>query len=223
MVDLELVLSWLSMSQYLERFVQAGFDSWGTVMEITEEDLEALNVDLGHRRKLQREIANSRKLANRQDHDLDPFSVRNDRESVVDGKRLNSPNDPPAPAQRKRGYVHHPKPDPNAPERPYSAYVLFSKMVREELKSQPLSFTKMSKQVGERWQRLTPEDKHIWTQRAAIPREDYKIKFAKYQQSENHRRYLQYLADFRSAHGTRRGDSSPHRNGQPGAILFYLV
>jgi hypothetical protein len=225
MIDLELALSWLSMPQYLERFIQAGFDSWEIVMDITEEDLEALNVELGHRRKLQREIANSRKLVDRhpQDHDLFPFPVRTDQERVVDGKRLNHPNHPPARAQRKRGYIHHPKPDPNAPERPYSAYVLFSKMVREELKSQPLSFTKISKHVGERWQLLSPEDKHRWTQRAATPREDYKIKIAKYQQSGNHRRYLQYLADFRSAHGTRRGDSSPRPNGQPGAILFYLV
>ena len=40
MADLELTLSWLDMSQYLERFVQAGFDSWETVLEITEDDLE---------------------------------------------------------------------------------------------------------------------------------------------------------------------------------------
>lgn len=205
MVDLELVLSWMGLSRYIERFVQAGFDSWETVMEITEEDLGTLNVELGHRRKLQREIANSRRLAETANQDLDqpssPWPL--------------SPSDAPDVAQGKRGYVHHPRADPNAPERPYSAYVLFSKAVREDLKSQPLSFTNISKEVGERWQRLTPEEKHSWKSQGAIPREQYKADLAKYQQSENHRHYLQYLAEFRSAQAARRGDLPSHVNGEP--------
>ena len=40
MADVELTLSWLGMSQYLERFVDAGFDSWETILWITESDLE---------------------------------------------------------------------------------------------------------------------------------------------------------------------------------------
>lgn len=44
MADLEVVLSWLGMSQYLDRFVQAGFDSWEMLQEITEEDLEVSKV-----------------------------------------------------------------------------------------------------------------------------------------------------------------------------------
>ena len=40
MADLELTLSWLSMSQCLERFMEAGFDSWETILEVTENDLE---------------------------------------------------------------------------------------------------------------------------------------------------------------------------------------
>lgn len=40
MADLELTFSWLGMSQYLERFLEAGFDSWETVLEVTENDLE---------------------------------------------------------------------------------------------------------------------------------------------------------------------------------------
>ena len=38
--NLELILSWLGMSQYLDRLREAGFDSWGTLMWITEQDLE---------------------------------------------------------------------------------------------------------------------------------------------------------------------------------------
>lgn len=40
MADLELTLSWLGMSQYFERFTDAGFDSWEAMLEITESDLE---------------------------------------------------------------------------------------------------------------------------------------------------------------------------------------
>lgn len=40
MADLELTLTWLGMNRYLERFVEAGFDSWETVLEITENDLD---------------------------------------------------------------------------------------------------------------------------------------------------------------------------------------
>ena len=40
MADLELTLTWLGMDRYLDRFIEAGFDSWGTVLEITENDLD---------------------------------------------------------------------------------------------------------------------------------------------------------------------------------------
>ena len=42
MGDLELTLTWLGMSKYLERFEEAGFDSWETILEITEKDLEVV-------------------------------------------------------------------------------------------------------------------------------------------------------------------------------------
>lgn len=40
MADLELTLTWLGMERYLDRFIEAGFDSWETVLEITENDLD---------------------------------------------------------------------------------------------------------------------------------------------------------------------------------------
>jgi len=61
--DLESVFEELGISQYLETFVDQGFDTWETILDITESDLDALGVKLGHRRKLQRRIANSRGLA----------------------------------------------------------------------------------------------------------------------------------------------------------------
>lgn len=40
MADLELTLTWLGMDCYLDVFLEAGFDSWETVLEITENDLD---------------------------------------------------------------------------------------------------------------------------------------------------------------------------------------
>lgn len=47
----------LSLDQYTEVLVAHGFTSWDQLLEIQENELEALKFKLGHRRKLQREIA----------------------------------------------------------------------------------------------------------------------------------------------------------------------
>lgn len=230
MTDLELALSGLGLSQYLDCLVQAGFDSWETLMEITEQDLESLNVKLGHRRKLQRQIANSRRsterLSSHQPHHplAIPMCCSSSSTSGSSGHRgtatgdgawlAPTPVDAPIVPPKKRAYVHHPKPDTNAPARPYSAYVLFSKAVREDLKFQPLSFTKISKEVGERWQRLTPEEKHGWQLQSALPWQQYRTDLAKYRLSDDYQHYRQYLSKFTSAQVARReGDPSPHMNG----------
>ncbi len=40
--DLEIMLAWLGLSQYYERLLQAGFESWEIVLEITEADMEVI-------------------------------------------------------------------------------------------------------------------------------------------------------------------------------------
>jgi hypothetical protein len=61
--SLDEVFEELGLSQYLDTFKDQGFDSWDIILDITESDLDALGVKLGHRRKLQRRIANSRGVA----------------------------------------------------------------------------------------------------------------------------------------------------------------
>ena len=39
MVEVEQVLSELGLLQYLNRFLDEGFDTWETVLDVTEEDL----------------------------------------------------------------------------------------------------------------------------------------------------------------------------------------
>lgn len=205
MSDLEVTLTWLGMSQYLESFLQAGFDSWETVLEITEEDLETLGVEIGHRRKLQREIANARHSS--QTSSVVSFSQQT---SPSSGKRSSAAQlavtkqESQLPASSKRGYRHHPKPDENAPVRPYSAYVMFSNFIREEMKEELLPFAEISRQVGEKWQKLSPEAKEEWKEKAAGPWQRYKQELGEYQKTENFRRYSQYVADFNAAQSGRR-------------------
>ncbi|CAD6446194.1 cf1a5bae-0fee-4dbb-be1b-32dcbcb8554c [Sclerotinia trifoliorum] len=59
-IDLESILNKLGMQCYLHRFMNAGFDDWVVVKDITEKDMQVLGFQLGHIRKLQREIATSR-------------------------------------------------------------------------------------------------------------------------------------------------------------------
>jgi hypothetical protein len=47
----------LGLEQYLPLFVRSGFHDWHFLCNITESDFALLGVKLGHRRKLQREIA----------------------------------------------------------------------------------------------------------------------------------------------------------------------
>jgi len=51
-------LAGLGLDQYYDILHSNGFDTWESVSEITESDLERLHFKLGHRRKLLRAIAN---------------------------------------------------------------------------------------------------------------------------------------------------------------------
>jgi hypothetical protein len=59
-VQLKQILDRIGLSVYYEPLMANSFDSWDTILGITEQDLKHLSFKLGHRRKLQREIANFR-------------------------------------------------------------------------------------------------------------------------------------------------------------------
>merc|ERR1711939_1067025 len=135
---------------------------WDTLTDIQESDFDALNVKLGHPRKLQRAIADYRGIP----YERVVGSPAQEAPPET-GKPLESSVTPTAstergqgqPPEAKRKYRRHPKPDENAPERPPSAYVIFSNKMREDLKGRNLSFTEIAKLVGENWQNLTPGEK----------------------------------------------------------------
>ncbi|KAK7568546.1 hypothetical protein IWX47DRAFT_887343 [Phyllosticta citricarpa] len=211
MTDLRQKLEQLGLTQYFEIFVTEGFDTWETVLDIRESDLDSLNVKLGHRRKLQRAIAETRGIPlERIDRPLPQLqaassvdgSYRSDdsaSESKFGTKRSIPPSNNTG-NQAKRKYRRHPKPDENAPERPASAYVIFSNQMRETLKGQELTFTEIAKLVGERWQTLSPNSREACERQAATAKEKYYAELAEYKKTPEYTKYQEYLVEFRAKH-----------------------
>ena len=160
-------------------------------------------MSLGHRRKLQREIANTKRLARDPAFVTPLYKIEPRPTNTRRGISSSSIDVQQGGAPTKRDYRHHPKPDSKAPERPYSPYVLFSNHMRELLKSQKLSFTDLSKGVGEKWQRLTRDEKEEWKTKGAVPWERYKANLAVYQKTDNFREYQRYLAEFKATQAAK--------------------
>ncbi|KAL8791288.1 MAG: hypothetical protein Q9195_005977 [Heterodermia aff. obscurata] len=180
MAALAPILARLGLGQYLDRFVAEGFDTWDTLLEITEADLEELDVKLGHRRKLQREIAISRGAIAGNGADARPAN-----RTTVDGQYGNDEK------------IHGEKPKGASSEAPGGKrkYRRHPKM-REHLRPQNLSFTEIAKRVGEQWQLLDPQVKGQYESRAASAKEKYHADLAQYKTTDNCREYEEYLHSF---------------------------
>lgn len=220
MIELEDIFAEVGITQYLEAFIEHGFDTWDSIQDITESDLDVLGVKLGHRRKLQRRIANSRGLS--QDLALasptrtGPIDDRPPDEQKgsavkVEGRDVGFASGidsqiasqiasgiASGPQGAKRKYRRHPKPDENAPDRPPSAYVIFSNRMREDLKGKNMSFTEIAKLVGEKWQGLPAPEKEPYEQQASTAKERYNAELTAYKKTRNFAEYSHYLAAFKA-------------------------
>ncbi|CCU76121.1 hypothetical protein BGHDH14_bgh04339 [Blumeria hordei DH14] len=197
MTDLADIFAELGISHYLQEFIEQGFDSWDTILDITESDFDVLGVKLGHRRKIQRRIANTRGVSS--DTALDPRNTPPVERHVEELPRLRSESKEVVSALSvKRKYRRHPKPDENAPERPPSAYVIFSNKTREQLKGKNLSFTEIAKLVGEKWQNLSPCEKELYEKQAFTAKERFNNELAEYKKTNRYREYARYLAEFKA-------------------------
>ncbi|KAK4196380.1 hypothetical protein QBC40DRAFT_9736 [Triangularia verruculosa] len=195
----------LGLAQYLDAFLEQGFDTWETILDITESDLDTLGVKLGHRRKLQRRIANTRGIA--PDASLvSPTQPSIEDLRLQDAQRTDvsrhDARDPGVVVITKRKYRRHPKQDENAPERPPSAYVLFSNKMREDLKGRNLSFTEIAKLVGENWQNLSASEKEPFESQAQAIKEKYLGDLAEYKKTAEYKKYMLYLQEFKAKHGS---------------------
>jgi hypothetical protein len=104
--ELETIFEELGLTQYLHTFVDQGFESWDIVLDITEDDLERLGVKLGHRRKLQRKIANWRGHQN--GVTVTSPTKADDSAGKSDGSRTDG-HDGHHEGSTKRKYRRHPK------------------------------------------------------------------------------------------------------------------
>ncbi|KAK4186475.1 hypothetical protein QBC35DRAFT_453272 [Podospora australis] len=225
---LSAVFAELGLGQYLEAFLDQGFDTWETILDITESDLDTLGVKLGHRRKLQRRIANTRGVAS--DASLvSPTQPSIEDLRIQDSQRIEASRiESGVVVVPKRKYRRHPKPDENAPERPPSAYVLFSNRMREELKGRNLSFTEIAKLVGENWQNLNAAEKEPYELQAQAIKEKYLTDLLEYKKTPEYKKYTLYLQEFKAKHGSpsqdkegskrvKMSDSSNQNRTSPGA------
>ncbi|KAH0542254.1 hypothetical protein FGG08_003376 [Glutinoglossum americanum] len=219
MSNLGSALARLGLSQYFERFIQEGFDTWETVLDITESDLEALGVKLGHRRRLQREIANSRGLSAEQplNSPTRPLPIEDgilDREETT-GSTRGEPRDNVGCGKRK--YRRHPKvyaplgKGKKAPgcwmlkplqikgRRKCTGKATISvSEIREDVKDLSLSFTEIAKLVGESWQILPAAEKESYEGQAQAAKERYNAELAEYKKTVPYRVYMEYLAEFKA-------------------------
>jgi hypothetical protein len=119
----------LGLSQYEKSLIDNGFEDWRTILDITEQDLVEMGFKLGHRRLLQREIFRFRSCSSSQS------KTSETRQSSRSGSRdtpLTSSKSPNSDKRNKRRYRWHPRPDPNAPKRPKTAYVQFADQLRAQ-------------------------------------------------------------------------------------------
>ena len=69
--------------------------------------------------------------------------------------------------------------------------------MREDLKSQNLTFTEIAKLVGENWQSLPPAEKEVYESQANASKDKYHRQLAEYKKTPEYRKYAQYLQDFK--------------------------
>ncbi len=96
-----------------------------------------------------------------------------------------------------------PEPDDHAPKKPPSAYVIFSNKIRKDVVEQNLSFTKIARLVGDRWQKLSQPEKERFEAQADAALERYHILLSSYRKTESYRNYARYLAEFKAGYGDR--------------------
>lgn len=201
MVSLGETLENLGLSQYLKVLTENGFDDWETVLDITEDDLHDLGFKLGHRRILQREIANFRNSST-------PDTCRSPTSAHTPGAlsptaeaTASTLETAPADKRTKRRYRWHPRPDPNAPKRPKTAYVNFADHLRTDPAIANLSFVEIAREVGRQWQLMDPGLKQKWETQAAAAMQEHEEQMEVYRRTDAYQEYQQYLESFKKAPG----------------------
>jgi hypothetical protein len=197
--ELSTALAQLGLSQYEERLQENGFEDWETVTAITETDMAKMNFKRGDRRKIQRAIREySSASASHRVYEAENFPPASEGLPAVEEHPEATPQPSLQAARVTRPYRRHPRPDPNAPHKPKTAYVLFSEHVRQDPALSRSSFTEIAKETGKRWRELSHEERTIiWETPAADTLQDYKKELKLYKQTEKYRSHQTYLEGFK--------------------------
>ncbi len=192
------VLERIGLQRYSERFDEEGFGRWDALMDVTEEDLIAMDVRRGERRILQREIASARglPLLNYLPPTRSTANSMDEQEQGEEQQSAKHERRSPSVSSQKRKYRRHPKPDMNRPLKPPSAYVMFSNQVRLDVKGQQLSFTDTAKTAGDRWKAIPLAHKEQLEKDALKAKRTYQGDLEEYKRTEQYRTYQDYLHEF---------------------------
>jgi len=200
MQSLEDRLDSLGLGHYFGVLTENGFDDWDTVLDITEDDLHELGFKLGHRRSLQREIANYRG-STMQDDCRSPTAANPSGAMSPSVEHPNSNMEMLPNKRTKRRYRWHPRPDPNSPKRPKTAYVNFADHLRTDPAIANMSFVEIAREVGRQWQVMDTGTKQQWETQAASAMQDYEEQMEAYRRTDAYQHYQQYLESFKKAPG----------------------
>jgi hypothetical protein len=197
--ELNATLARLGLSEYEERLRLNGFEDWETVTAITETDMESLEFRRGDRRKLQRAIHEyTQSSASRREYMPDYSPILPGWQGPVREHGEASPKPSQQAARTTRSYRRHPRPDPNAPQKPKTAYVLFGEHVRQDPAFSRSSFADIARETGKRWKNLSHGERaNIWELPVAERLQMYKEELECYRETEEYRNYQMYLEKFK--------------------------
>ena len=196
--ELGTALARVGLGQYEECLRENGFEEWETVMAITETDMMELGFRLGDCRRLQRAIqdGSSSGVVPMKDGTGNPPVISEGLSDIGDISEV-MPRSSQQATRTTRPYRRHPRPDPHAPLRPRTAYVLFGEHARQDLESSRLSFTDIAKETGRRWRELPNEERaRTWEIPAADRLQEYKEELGRYRQTEDYQSYRTYVEVF---------------------------
>jgi hypothetical protein len=147
--------------------------------DMTESDMATMGIKLGDRRKLKRAF----------------------QPKIPSTAPPTTSVELQLPGQTKRRYRRHPRADQNAPVKPKTAYVVFSEHVRTDPTVQELTFVDIAKEIGMRWQSLSPSEKwNLWEHSAATKLQQYKSDIKEYERTQAYRDHHAYLVKFYKSH-----------------------
>jgi hypothetical protein len=197
--ELSTALARLGLSQYEDRLQENGFENWETVTAIMETDMAKMNFKRGDRRRLQRAIREySSASAAHRVYEAENFPLPSEGLPAVEEHSEVTRQPLQQSTRATRPYRRHPRPDPNAPHKPKTAYVLFSEHVRQDPALSRSSFTEIAKEAGKRWRELSHEERTIiWETPAADRLQDYRKELERYKQTKKCRSYQTYLEGFK--------------------------